>query len=411
MVSVFSFFNSYAQTLPLVYGVENSGAICTDPILKEPGDYPNTPMLPDPFAWSNGSGRSLDFADWSCRRNEIKSGIEGFEIGAKQPVVSTVTTLASNILTVKVTGPYNSEILTLTATLNIPVTGTAPYPIIIGMNGMPSATLFPDAIRMSFTADQVVQYGGRNAADPYFRLYPQLHPDEDTWLMGAYSAWSWGVSRLIDGLRQAQQLALTGSELYNVSKIAVNGCSYAGKMALFAGAFDERIALTMAIESGGGGAPSWRVSEALGYDVEKLTNTDYSWFMPSLRTNFAGKEGVMPHDHHELMAMVAPRALIVTGNTDYLWLSNESAYISARGAEEVYKNFGIEDRFGFIIDGGHGHCAIPASQIPIHRAFIEKFLFDSPTANTNNIRINSYPDTEYLPWIEGWAAASDPNGQ
>jgi hypothetical protein len=33
-----------------------------------------------------------------------------------------------------------------------------------------------------------------------------------------------------------------------------DGCSYADKMALFAGAFDERIALTIAQESGGGGA-------------------------------------------------------------------------------------------------------------------------------------------------------------
>jgi hypothetical protein len=32
----------------------------------------------------------------------------------------------------------------------------------------------------------------------------------------------------------------------------------AGKMALFAGAFDERVALTVAQENGGGGAPAWR---------------------------------------------------------------------------------------------------------------------------------------------------------
>lgn len=411
MLTVFllAVVNTYSQTPPLVYSSENTGSSCIAPPLPAPGDLTNNPMLTDPFAWSNGSGRALNFADWSCRRNEIKTEIENYEIGTKQPVASTTTTLVSNVLTVKVKGPYNDQTLILTATLSVPTTGTAPFPVIIGMNGMPSATLFPDCIRMSFTAGQVVKYGGRDAADPYFKLYPQLHPDADTWLMGAYSAWSWGVSRLIDGLQQAQNLSLPGSEVYNVSKIAVNGCSYAGKMALFAGAFDERIALTMAIESGGGGAPSWRVSEALGLDVEKLTNTDYSWFMPSLKTNFVGREGIMPYDHHELMAMVAPRALLVTANTDYLWLSNESAYISAKATEEVYKNFGLQDRFGFIIDGGHGHCAIPVSQTPVHRAFIEKFLFNSLTANTNDIRINPYPETKYLPWIEGWAAASNAN--
>lgn len=401
--------DSHSQTPPLVYAVENSGSSCAAPILPAPGDLPMIPMLPDPFAWSNGSGRSLDFADWECRRNEIKTEIEHYEIGSKQPVTSTETTFAANVLTVKVKGPYNAEILTLKATLSMPTTGTAPYPIVIGMNSTPDATLFPDAIRMQFTAGQVVKYGGRDAADPYFKLYPQLHPDADTWLMGAYSAWSWGVSRLIDGLQQAQTNSLPGSENYNVSKIAVNGCSYAGKMALFAGAFDERIALTMALETGGGGAPSWRASEALGFDVEKISNTDYSWFMPSLRTNFDGREGILPYDHHELMAMIAPRALLVTGNADYLWLSNESGYISAKATEEVYKAFNLEDRFGFIFDNGHDHCAVPASQTPIHRAFIEKFLLDSPTANTDNVRVNIYPDTDYLKWIEKWSVAPNPN--
>ena len=66
----------------------------------------------------------------------------------------------------------------------------------------------------------------------------------------------------------------------DMSHLAVTGCSYAGKMALFAGAFDERVALTIAQENGGGGAPSWRVSheiEAQG-TVEDIDDTDYNWF-------------------------------------------------------------------------------------------------------------------------------------
>ena len=49
----------------------------------------------------------------------------------------------------------------------------------------------------------------------------------------------------------------------DLKHIAVTGCSYAGKMALFAGAFDERVALTIAQESGGGGATSWRYSHSV----------------------------------------------------------------------------------------------------------------------------------------------------
>jgi cephalosporin-C deacetylase-like acetyl esterase len=39
----------------------------------------------------------------------------------------------------------------------------------------------------------------------------------------------------------------------DLKHLAVTGCSYTGKLALIAGAFDERIALTIAQESGGGG--------------------------------------------------------------------------------------------------------------------------------------------------------------
>ena len=74
----------------------------------------------------------------------------------------------------------------------------------------------------------------------------------------------------------------------DLKHIAVTGCSYAGKMALFAGALDERIALTLAIESGGGGSTSWRYShsEPAG-SVELIDNTDYNWFMDAMK-QFSG---------------------------------------------------------------------------------------------------------------------------
>jgi hypothetical protein len=45
----------------------------------------------------------------------------------------------------------------------------------------------------------------------------------------------------------------------DIAHIAVTGCSYAGKMALYVGAFDERIAFTIPQESGGGGKAAWHV--------------------------------------------------------------------------------------------------------------------------------------------------------
>ena len=44
-----------------------------------------------------------------------------------------------------------------------------------------------------------------------------------------------------------------------------------------------------------------------------------------------------PYDHHELMAMIAPRALLVTGNPDYEWLADESGHVASKAVHEVWK--------------------------------------------------------------------------
>ncbi|MEJ7589475.1 MAG: hypothetical protein WKI04_18130 [Ferruginibacter sp.] len=365
----------FAQ-IPLVYNVENTGASCAPPPLPYFNQLPVINPLTDPFMRSDNMGRSTNFSDWECRRNEIKAEIENYEIGTKPSRPDTITaSYAAGTLIVNVT--KNGQTLTLTSQVSLP-TGSGPFPAVIGMNS-PSGSIPSDIFtsrniaRITFNHNQVTTYGNPQLSNPYFRLYP----DQNLENSGQYSGWAWGVSRIIDGLELVQS-----SLPIDLQHIGVTGCSYAGKMALFAGAYDERIALTIAQESGGGGAPAWRVSETIGA-VETLGATDYRWFRDSMR-QFAGTNvSKLPHDHHELMAMVAPRALLVTGNTDFEWLANPSAYVFARAGHEVWKTFGIGDRFGFYIDGGHNHCAVPASQVPAVQAFVDKFLVGDTTVNTN----------------------------
>lgn len=378
LLNIYAVFDLCAQELPLVYDVENSGAQYPKPNLPVLGDLPLIPNLPDPFAWADGRGRLTNKSDWEARRNEIGAQIQNYEIGTRQPRPDTISaTFANDTLKVKVT--VNGKSLTLVSKVILP-SGSGPFPLVIGMNS-PSGSV-PSSIftsrniaQMSFNHDQVTVYYGYKNTDPYFRLYPKQNTDN----MGQYAAWSWGVSRLIDGLELVQDVLPI-----DLKHIAVTGCSYAGKMALFAGAFDERIALTISQESGGGGATSWRYShsEPAG-SVEKIDNTDYNWFANGMQQFSSDKVQRLPEDHHELMAMVAPRALLVTGNPDFIWLSNPSNYVCSKGAEPVYDALGISDRFGYSIIGGHGHCAVPDVQIPEISAFVDKFLLGITTANTN----------------------------
>ncbi|OON69612.1 T9SS type A sorting domain-containing protein [Hymenobacter sp. CRA2] len=394
-----------AQQIPLVYTTENTGGSCTAPTLPAFNQLPTVDPLPDPFMRSNGQSRSTAFSDWECRRNEIKAEIENYEIGTKPPRPQNITasyaagtTANTGVLTVNVT--ENGQTLTLTSEITLPATGSGPFPAVIGMNsgtGSIPAAVFTsrNVATIKFNHNQVTTYGNPAQTDPFYRLYPSQTLANS----GQYSAWAWGVSRIIDGLELVQS-----SLPVDLRHLAVTGCSYAGKMALFSGAFDERIALTIAQESGGGGAPAWRVSETLGA-VEKLGATDYRWFKDDMQ-QFAGTNvSKLPHDHHELMAMIAPRALLVTGNTDFEWLANPSAYVSARAAHEVWNTFGIGDRFGFYIDGAHNHCAVPATQQPAVEAFVEKFLLGNTAANTN-ITVHPYPQLNYRRWYQWWGSGN-----
>ena len=386
---------TFGQTaIPLVYDKECANDNFRVPEMPAIDKLPEITTLPDPFAWADGSGRSTDFKDWERHRFEIARQLQHYELGMK-PVVSKDSIEATLINdTLRVVVHENGETLLLTAPIKYPE-GNGPFPAIIGI-GRPTGSLLVQLFdkrriaQITFNFTQVMSHTQKRGNEPINRLYP------DQTDMGAYCAWPWGISRLIDGLEKVGK-----KSRIDLSHLAVSGCSFAGKMALFAGAFDERIALTIAQEPGGGGVDAWRVSETLG-NVETLGRTSYAWFLESMR-QFAGKNvNRLPIDHHELAALIAPRALLVLGNTDYEWLAEESNYVSCQAARMVWKAFGIEDRMGFSIQGGHMHCMLPESQYPEVEAFIDKFLLGKTDVDTFVSKADMFEDVDYLKWMP-WA--------
>lgn len=385
---------SGSAAIPLVYEAEHTGAAYPEPPLPEFEQLPIVAPLPDPFAWSDGSGRSTSFADWERRRSEIKAEIERYGIGEKPPRPKDLSaTFDGKQLTVTMT--RGGESLTLTAKVSLP-DGEGPFPAVIGIGfGGGTGSLPPDIFMdrkvatIAFNFSQVMAHQQQRGQEPINRLFPGRIE------IGAYSAWSWGISRIIDGLELVEdQLPI------DRQRLAVTGCSFAGKMALFAGALDERIALTIAQESGGGGSATWRVSETLG-NVETLGKTSRAWFREDM-FQFSSAVERLPYDHHELMSLVAPRALLVLGNPDYEWLADESGYVSCRAAHEVWKTFDIGDRFGFSIVGDHPHCRLPDSQRAEVEAFVDKFLLGKLDVNTN-VTKHPFESVEHELWYDGWS--------
>ena len=367
--------------VPLVYDVEHTGSQFAAPKMPGVDKLPVIRELPNPLE------KVRSFKDWSKRRSDIGHLIQHYGIGTKPAVEANQVKARMEGDTLIVDVTVGQETLTLKSAIRYPKTGQAPYALMIGtdMIALPRQ-LFEDRpiATATFTSAQVNDYKqfGRHhdRGEHHFdRLYPDLKEN------GAYSEWAWGMSRLIDGLQQL------GPEVTKIDtkRIGVTGCSYAGKMALYCGAFDERIALTIAQEPGGGGAAAWRKSHEstlAGKNLEDLDKTDYHWFLESQKDNFHGDSVYrLPYDQHELCAMVCPRALLLLGNPDYEWLADGSMLPSAEAAKKVWERFGIGDRMGWSIVGKHGHCQLPQTQYPEVQAFIDRFLLGRPTA-TDNVR-------------------------
>lgn len=148
---------------------------------------------------------------------------------------------------------------------------------------------------------------------------------------GAIAAFSWGLSRALDYFETDKQI--------DARRIAIQGASRLGKTVLWAGVKDTRFKLVIASVSGEGGAALARRN--YGENIAHITDTSryYYQFAPAYHS-YAGRANQLPFDAHMLVALMAPRPLLLqTGDIDY-WSDPKGEWLSALAAAPVYKLFG-----------------------------------------------------------------------
>jgi hypothetical protein len=237
------------------------------------------------------------------------------------------------------------------AKIVLPSKGEAPFPAIInvGSSGM--------TIGESRVLDQgvaVIYYNnydlgkegqaeasrGKPNPGKYYDIYGGTDP------AGLLMAWAWGASRLLDVLQKS------GGEIIDINGIGVTGCSRLGKGAFTIGVFDDRIALTIPHEPSTGGDPALRIVDKLpGGERTDYNYNGLNWlsdnFAPFVFANNVSNAVKLPIDTHALIAMIAPRGLLILENPHQKQMGAPAGHTAALAGLEVYKALGAEKNISY----------------------------------------------------------------
>ena len=349
-----AYLDKFVQTLPAVPSF-NTWLERTRELPPDFDSLPKINDLPDPLRFV--SGRAVKNAeDWKARRAEILALEEKYDVGTfpPKPRLANAVVLSETDTNGQITRNLRLEFgsdpkATLRATITIPA-GNGPFPVMISptINAPGAAGFGGVALSRGYISAGFAGNDGQNDANAYVPLYPEFD-------FADLPRRAWSSQILVDYLYTLPQV--------DKAHIALNGYSRDGKMALVAAGLDPRIAAVIPGSTGVGGVMPWRLGSERGFgeSIESTTRNFPTWFVPRMRF-FSGREDRLPVDGNLLVALVAPRACLITyGNNDEVsqpW-PMEQAY---RSALRAYELLGKPDALGVMHSPGyHGANDVQAA--------------------------------------------------
>ena len=316
---------------------------------------PSIAELPDPLALEEG-GRRVPITtpgQWARKKRWIREQVEHWVFGTMPP--------APDNLRATVKGSHREGTATVRdvllefgpghrATLRVQLIipdGRGPFPVFLTNHNRNRPWLYT-AVNRGYIACYYSatdpNYGDGDDSDRFIEIYPEYD-------FSCLGRWAWSASRAVDYLYTLPEV--------DKGKIGLTGHSRNGKQALLAAAFDERIGAVIPSSGNTGEIIPWRynTNPFAIESLELLSGAQSHWFHPRLHF-FAGRENKLPVDQHMLLAMVAPRGLMMySGYAESAAspLGFEQAY---RSALRVYRFLGAEKNIWLHLrEGEHGTSA------------------------------------------------------
>ena len=208
--------------------------------------------------------------------------------------------------------------------------------------------------------DHIINSGYAVATFHYFDVYPDKDNDviESIYpLFGinsnddlqensgkAIAAWAWGCSRVQDYLLTLDNI--------DKERTIVMGHSRIGKAALWCGALDQRFAMVISNDTGCSGAALSRRN--YGETVLSINNS-FPWWFCNKYQSYSQDVSLLPMDQHELIALIAPRAVYVASAQEDQWADPRGEFLSLQEASKVYALYGLDTLLGYSFPAVNEH--------------------------------------------------------
>jgi hypothetical protein len=188
----------------------------------------------------------------------------------------------------------------------------------------------------SFSADDIAPDDNRTYRSKMINLFYPADQELPDNAGRAISAWAWGASRAMDYLQTDPDIDPT--------KVAVIGHSRSAKAALWAGAQDTRFAAVISNDSGSTGAKLARRGDGgVGAETVAGINDSFPYWFPPTYKAYDDRVSALPVDQHELLALIAPRRVVIASATDDANADPEGEFLAYVAAAPVYALYGLGD--------------------------------------------------------------------